>query len=122
MHCVRPLQADSLMLYVNEADETPFPRALPSFPICRRPRNVAPSFHDQGELPPQEHIPDWLPALPDQHTYVATPAYDARPADPRQDKLKMGKERRQAQKALMSLHKRAQDESKSPRCSHVGSA
>lgn len=102
------------MLYTDEAEETPFPSALPSFPIRKRPRHTTPSFRDQGEAPPQAHIPDWLPALPDQHTYVATPAFNARPADPRQDKLKLGKERRQAQKSLMSLHKRTQEEGECP--------
>ena len=51
----------------------PFEANISAFPQRKKPR-AAPTYADRGEAPPP-HIPAWLPALPDRHTYVATPVY-----------------------------------------------
>lgn len=53
--------------------EVPFEQSISAFPLRKQSR-PAPTFMERGEAPPP-HIPPWLPALPDRHTYVATPVY-----------------------------------------------
>lgn len=53
--------------------EVPFEVAISAFPLRKKAR-PPPTFLDRGEAPPP-HIPPWLPALPDRHTYQATPVY-----------------------------------------------
>ncbi|CAN7132691.1 unnamed protein product [Brassica rapa subsp. narinosa] len=43
---------------------TPLLLSLPGFLLC---------FGKIGETPPGEHVPLWLPAFPDLHTYHETP-------------------------------------------------
>lgn len=45
------------------------------------------------EPPPQ--IPEWLPALPDRHTYVATPSYAGHDTDAKRQRLAATKAKRQ---------------------------
>lgn len=59
-----------------------------------------------GEAPPSKHIPAWLPALPDAHTYIHTPVWDERASDPREDKIEQARQRRKAERSLLSLQKR----------------
>ena len=51
----------------------PFEANIAAFPQRKKPR-PPPTFLDRGEAPPP-HVPAWLPALPDRHTYQATPVY-----------------------------------------------
>jgi transcription initiation factor TFIID subunit 8 len=60
------------------------------------------SFKDAKEEPPA-HIPAFLPALPDQHTYKETPVYEGRQIEAGQAKLEMHQSFRKAEKALISL-------------------
>lgn len=55
--------------------DVPFEGDIAAFPL-RKASRAAPSFLERGEetaAPP--HIPPWLPALPDPHTYQSTPVY-----------------------------------------------
>ncbi|XP_068654302.1 transcription initiation factor TFIID subunit 8-like [Aristolochia californica] len=91
--------------YVDYAEEIPFVRPIPRFPVVRAIK-TAPSFAQLGEAPPAKHIPDWLPALPDPHTYVHTPVWNDRTTDPKTDKTQQAKQRRKAEKSLLSLQQR----------------
>ncbi|QHO32151.1 Transcription initiation factor TFIID subunit [Arachis hypogaea] len=94
-----------LMRFVNCGDEVPFAQPIPNFPVIRQ-RKVIPSFLQMGEAPPSKHIPPWLPALPDPHTYIHTPMWDERTCDPREDKVEQARQRRKAERSLLSLQKR----------------
>ena len=68
----------------GSAAEVPFAQPLPRYPLRKRPRAAAPSFREAGEAPPGVQYPVWAPALPDPHTYRATPAHaPAKPDDAR---------------------------------------
>lgn len=59
----------------HRPQEVPFEGHIAAFPL-RKASRAAPSFLERGEetaAPP--HIPPWLPALPDPHTYKSTPVY-----------------------------------------------
>ncbi|CAL0305784.1 unnamed protein product [Lupinus luteus] len=95
-----------LVNYVNLVDnEVPFDKPIPRFPIIGYRRNL-PSFSQLGETPASKHIPNWLPALPDPHTYIYTPVWNERVSDPREDKIEQARQRRKAERSLLSLQKR----------------
>ncbi|KAK7392466.1 hypothetical protein VNO78_20905 [Psophocarpus tetragonolobus] len=91
--------------FVQSADEIPFVQPIPRFPVIQERRRI-PSFDQMGETPPSKHIPAWLPALPDPHTYIHTPVWDERVSDPREDKIEQARQRRKAERSLLSLQKR----------------
>eukprot|EP00250_Pteridium_aquilinum_P017974 c23876_g1_i2 orf=124-1401(+) len=94
-----------LKRFVDYSEEIPFCKPVPHFPI-RKKQALTPSFSQLGEKPPNGHIPPWLPAFPDEHTYKATPIWNERKVDPRIDKLEQAKQRRKAEHSLVSLHLR----------------
>jgi len=93
-----------VMEYATKTEEVPFARPLPRFPLQKTPR-LPPSFKDAKEEPPA-HIPAFLPALPDQHTYKETPVYEGRDIETGKAKLEMHHTFRKAEKALISLQER----------------
>lgn len=94
-----------VMRYVEFAEEIPFARPVPKFPVFKK-RTPPPTFSQLGEEPPFPHIPPWLPAFPDPHTYQSTPVWVDRKSDPRMDKLELARQRRKAERSLFSLHLR----------------
>lgn len=94
-----------LSQFVSTTEEVPFPRPIPRFPIAHSLKPT-PSFAQRGETPPWKHVPDWLPAFPDLHTYVHTPVWNERTNDRRADKLEQVKQRRRAESSLLSLQQR----------------
>lgn len=94
-----------VMRYVEYAEEVPFARSVPKFPVYKKRAPVL-SFAQLGEEPPFPHIPAWLPAFPDPHTYQSTPVWVDRKSDPRMDKLELARQRRKAERSLFSLHLR----------------
>ena len=94
-----------IMNYAESMSEAPFAQPIPHFPVIRERRNI-PSFIQMGETPPSKHIPPWLPALPDPHTYIHTPVWDERVSDPRDDKIEQARQRRKAERSLLNLQKR----------------
>ncbi|KAG0602909.1 hypothetical protein M758_10G050700 [Ceratodon purpureus] len=94
-----------VMRYVEYAEEVPFARSVPKFPVHKK-RTPVPTFAQLGEEPPFPHIPAWLPAFPDAHTYQSTPVWVDRKSDPRMDKLELARQRRKAERSLFSLHVR----------------
>ncbi|KAG4976969.1 hypothetical protein JHK82_036254 [Glycine max] len=95
-----------IISFVESADEIPFAQPIPNFPVVQERRRIIPSFDQMGEAPPAKHIPAWLPALPDPHTYIHTPVWDERVSDPREDKIEQARQRRKAERSLLSLQKR----------------
>ncbi|EPS58491.1 hypothetical protein M569_16323, partial [Genlisea aurea] len=95
----------ALQMFVETAEEIPFPQSLPKFPLNRLPKLI-PSFHQIGETPKSKHIPPWLPAFPDPHTYVWTPVWNERATDPRTDKIELARQHRKAERSLLNLQRR----------------
>ncbi|KAK8962427.1 hypothetical protein KSP40_PGU022155 [Platanthera guangdongensis] len=59
-------------------------------------------FFSERETPPWKHVPDWLPAFPDPHTYVHTPVWNERTTDRRADKLEQARQRRRKRQRITS--------------------
>ncbi|KAJ6381742.1 hypothetical protein OIU77_030419 [Salix suchowensis] len=91
--------------FTGSNDEIPFAQPVPRFPVIRV-RKLIPSFESMSEAPPGKHIPAWLPALPDPHTYLHTPMWNERAVDPRAEKIEQARQRRKAERALLSLQQR----------------
>ncbi|XP_073287808.1 transcription initiation factor TFIID subunit 8-like [Primulina huaijiensis] len=91
--------------YVVFAEEIPFAQTVPRFPVIRG-RKMIPSFSQMGETPSSKHIPVWLPAFPDPHTYIQTPVWNERGTDPRTDMIELARQRRKAERSLLSLQQR----------------
>lgn len=91
--------------YVESAEEVPFVQPVPNFPIVRKPSGI-PSFVQMGETPTFKHVPAWLPAFPDPHTYIHTPMWNERKTDPRADKIELARQRRKAESSLLNLQQR----------------
>ncbi|KAL4452607.1 hypothetical protein ABPG75_008269 [Micractinium tetrahymenae] len=84
--------------------EVPFEATISAFPLRKKSR-PPPTFLDRGEAPPP-HIPAWLPALPDKHTYKATPVYPGHEQDPQKRQMQLTEQRQQAETALVRLQAR----------------
>ncbi|KAI4364250.1 hypothetical protein MLD38_020369 [Melastoma candidum] len=93
--------------YMESCKEVPFMNPIPQFPFVRDDRKLTiPSFSQMSEPPPGKHIPSWLQALPDPHTYKCTPIWKERKSDARNDKIEQARQRRKAERSLLSLQQR----------------
>ncbi|KMZ69838.1 hypothetical protein ZOSMA_205G00140 [Zostera marina] len=101
----RSIVISPIIKYVNTVEEVPFPCPIPHYPISPK-ISFIPSFQQFGETPPGSHMPNWLPALPDPHTYIHTPAWNERVLNPKADTIEQGRQRRKAEKSLLILQKR----------------
>eukprot|EP00267_Zea_mays_P037411 XP_008674812.1 uncharacterized protein LOC100281484 isoform X1 [Zea mays] len=98
-----------LMAFVDSKDEVPFARPLPRFPVQRvQPQpSASPAAAAAGRETGLKHVPEWLPAFPDPHTYVSTEVWDEPSATKdRVDKVEQVRQRRKAEKSLLSLQRR----------------
>ncbi|KNA12999.1 hypothetical protein SOVF_120800 [Spinacia oleracea] len=89
--------------------EIPFAHPIPRFPIpvIKSSRNLqTPSFLQMGETPGSKHVPDWLPAFPDPHTYIKSPMWSHRKMDLRISKGEQARQRRKAERSLLNLQQR----------------
>ncbi|GAA0149834.1 hypothetical protein LIER_08913 [Lithospermum erythrorhizon] len=91
--------------FVDSSEEIPFAQPVPSFPVVKHQVGI-PSFMQMGETPEVKHVPAWLPAFPDAHTYRRTPVWNERMTDPREDMIELARQRRKAERSLLSLQKR----------------
>ncbi|KAG2449975.1 hypothetical protein HYH02_000079 [Chlamydomonas schloesseri] len=73
----------------------------PEYPI-RAPGRTLPSWEERREEAPA-HIPSWLPAFPDRHTYVRTPAFPGHEEDPVKQSEVIRQTRRQAAKTTLAF-------------------
>ncbi|KAL6138548.1 hypothetical protein ACLB2K_063829 [Fragaria x ananassa] len=94
-----------LVQYVGTAEEIPFAHSLPRFPVVKDRRLIT-SFEWMGEAPPGKHLPNWLAAFPDPHTYIHSPMWNERKTDPREDKIEQARQRRKVERSLLSLQQR----------------
>ncbi|KAM0862349.1 hypothetical protein ACQ4PT_045340 [Festuca glaucescens] len=94
-----------LMAFVDSKDELPFTRPLPRFPVPCAPQ-PAPSFAVAGRETGMTHVPEWLPVFPDPHTYVRTEVWSEQAAKDRVDMVEQVRQRRKAEKSLLSLQQR----------------
>lgn len=105
-HCVANSgSVKNIIRYVNSVEEIPFAQPLPRFPVIRN-RETIPSFVQIGETPPSKHIPNWLPAFPDAHTYNHSAMWKRKPREPRAEKIELARQRRKAEKSLLGLQQR----------------
>ncbi|KAF0887663.1 hypothetical protein E2562_002363 [Oryza meyeriana var. granulata] len=95
-----------LMDYVESKPEVPFVRTLPRFPVPRVEPQPAQSFALAGKESGMKHVPEWLPVFPDPHTYIRTEVWSEEAAKARVDKVEQVRQRRKAEKSLLSLQQR----------------
>jgi transcription initiation factor TFIID subunit 8 len=96
-----------LMAFVDSKDEVPFARPLPRFPVQRVQPQPTASLAVAGRETGMRHVPEWLPVFPDPHTYVSTEVWVEPPATKdRVDKVEQVRQRRKAEKSLLSLQQR----------------
>ena len=70
------------VLIVPQGTDVPFAHTLAQYPVHRQ-RPLPTTFAEQKDQPPPpSHIPTFLPAFPDPHTYQHTPAYTGHQTDP----------------------------------------
>ncbi|XP_021760503.1 transcription initiation factor TFIID subunit 8-like [Chenopodium quinoa] len=89
--------------------EIPFAHPIPRFPVpvTKNSRKLqTPSFLQMGETPSSKHIPDWLPAFPDPHTYIQSPVWSQKKLDLRISKGEQARQRRKAERSLLNLQQR----------------
>ncbi|KAA8518722.1 hypothetical protein F0562_016504 [Nyssa sinensis] len=104
-HCLMASVVREIFDYVELAEEIPFAQSVPHFPV-KQNRRMTPSFVQMGEVPASKHIPAWLPAFPDPHTYIYSPMWNERATDPREDKIQLARQQRKAERSLLSLQQR----------------
>ncbi|XP_057540925.1 transcription initiation factor TFIID subunit 8 [Amaranthus tricolor] len=94
--------------FVTSIEEVPFSYPIPRFPVPVTSMNGSfpPSFLQMGENPGSKHIPDWLPAFPDPHTYIQSPLWSHKRSDLRIDKGEQARQRRKAERSLLNLQQR----------------
>lgn len=73
----------------NSQDDNTFVHTVPPYPV-RRPARPVPTFEEKEEQPPA-HIPSFLPAFPDPHTFEHTPAFPGHELNPqKQTEVRIG--------------------------------
>ncbi|GMH09827.1 hypothetical protein Nepgr_011668 [Nepenthes gracilis] len=94
-----------LIEFVRTEEEIPFVQPIPRFPVFKSCKGIL-SFLRMGEVPSGKNIPAWLPAFPDPHTYIHSPAWNERKTDPQADKVEQARQRRKAERSLLNLQQR----------------
>ena len=84
-----------------QAFELSSPLDIAPFPVEKRMQRD-PTWEEMGEAPPP-HIPSWLPAFPDRHTYMHTVGFPGHDSDPHSVRMRMSEQRQQAEAALVRL-------------------
>jgi hypothetical protein len=77
-----------LHFHLLQRTDVPFAHTLAPYPV-RTQRPVPPTFADQAE-PHPAHVPGFLPAFPDPHTYQHTAAFAGHEADPHKQRQVRG--------------------------------
>ncbi|KAJ8751651.1 hypothetical protein K2173_025810 [Erythroxylum novogranatense] len=90
-----------IVQFVGVAEVIPFAYSLPSFPAVRE-RKLAASFLQIGKEPPGDHIPPWLPAFPDQQTYLQLPTGNEEASDMVQ-KIELSKQHGKTGRFVLNL-------------------
>lgn len=102
-HCLASSSSvKEIARYVAQAEEIPFAYSVPKFPVVKE-RKLKPTFSQIGEEPPGEHIPSWLPALPDPDTYIESPTVDEKVVEPQTISTEPEKQCKSAEQSLWNL-------------------
>jgi len=102
---------DDLRTFALVADDLPFAKDIPEFPL-KRPQtdsadnNVLPSVQETEEKQSQPHIPDFLPPFPSPHAYIHTPVFEERITDAKLLRKAKNKEKRQIETSLAKLNEK----------------
>ncbi|GAB4856657.1 hypothetical protein Ancab_014571 [Ancistrocladus abbreviatus] len=105
-HCSMGLGfLNEVVEFVEKAEDIPFAHSIPQFPVTKFYR-VIPSFLQMGETQSGNHIPAWLPAFPDHHTYIHSSMWNERKTDPQAEKVEQARQRRKAERSLLNLQQR----------------
>ncbi|ONI19004.1 hypothetical protein PRUPE_3G252500 [Prunus persica] len=91
--------------YVGETEHIPFSYSIPQFPVVKD-RKLTPSFLQSGVETLGEHIPIWLPAFPEPHTYVPSPISNERARELHTDMIEQKKKQRNVERSLFNLQRR----------------
>ncbi|XP_009350423.2 transcription initiation factor TFIID subunit 8 [Pyrus x bretschneideri] len=91
--------------YVTETEHIPFAYSIPQFPVVKD-RKLTPSFWQRGVETPGEHIPSWLPAFPESHTYAQSTISNERAIEPHTDMIEQEKQQRNVERSLYNLQRR----------------
>uniref|UniRef100_A0A0D9VW73 Transcription initiation factor TFIID subunit 8 n=1 Tax=Leersia perrieri TaxID=77586 RepID=A0A0D9VW73_9ORYZ len=81
-------------------------RPLPRFPVQRAPMQPMSSFAALGRESGMSHVPEWLPAFPEPHTYLRTELWSEEVPKAGADEVERARQRRKAEKSLLSLQRR----------------
>lgn len=90
--------------YIRAQDEIPPAQNLTTFPVPKRQKQL-PTFMSLKEIPPS-HIPSFLPAFPDEHTYKNSEAFVGYEQNSQQRRLKDTIVRQDAVQAALKLEAR----------------
>jgi hypothetical protein len=97
---------DTLLGYIKQNPSIPFSNDIQPFPDRKTPPKRTPAFAAIGEIPPP-HIPTYLPAFPDAHTYKETAVFPSRNQnDVVKRQVDLTKQREEAQSAFVKLQSR----------------
>lgn len=91
--------------YVAEAEHVPFAYTIPRFPVVKD-RKLTPSFWQSREETPGEHIPTWLPAFPEPHTYSRSTTCNEGATEPDSALVEQEKQQRNVERAMLNFHHR----------------
>lgn len=92
-----------IIRYVSQADEIPFAYSIPVFPVVKE-RILHRSFAQSEEIPPEEHIPNWLPKFPDPSTYAELSSGNEKDSETEAVKMQQVEERQQkAERSLLNM-------------------
>lgn len=95
-----------IVMFVGASNDKPFVRPLPRFPMQRAPPQSAASFAALGRESGMKHVPQWLPAFPESHTYVRTEVWSEKVEKAGVDEAEQVRQWRKAEKSLLSLQQR----------------
>eukprot|EP01119_Soliformovum_irregulare_P023754 TRINITY_DN8369_c0_g1_i1.p1 TRINITY_DN8369_c0_g1~~TRINITY_DN8369_c0_g1_i1.p1 ORF type:complete len:314 (-),score=79.54 TRINITY_DN8369_c0_g1_i1:19-960(-) len=98
---------DDLFTYASLAEELPFRKPVPAFPLNKSQTEVDKDEKDEVEAAhkPQHppHIPQYLPAFPLAHTYVRSQVQEEKVGDAKAIRKSKNKEKRQMETTLARL-------------------
>jgi len=104
---------DDLYMFASVAEEIPFAKAIPEFPVKKEKKQEANGIANSSDnnnnnnnpnTSQPAYIPNCLPSFPDSHTYINTPVYEERLTDSRQIRKNKSKEKRHIETSLAKLN------------------
>mmetsp|Transcript_28011 Transcript_28011/g.70333 ORF Transcript_28011/g.70333 Transcript_28011/m.70333 type:complete len:257 (-) Transcript_28011:141-911(-) len=87
-----------LLYYAAHCPDVPFSRAIPAFPIPKKSAKPAAAAREQPD-----HIPSFLPPLPDPHTFSGSQLPPQAASDARSVRKEKNKRKRQVEASLTKL-------------------